>query len=48
MGRSGVRDLPWREKQRGPVAVGGGTPFLPPVTKHLPLALVETGRSARV
>ena len=27
---------------RNPVVVGGGTPFLPPVTKDLPLALVET------
>jgi dihydrofolate reductase len=27
---------------RNPVLVGGGTPFLPPVTKHVPLVLVET------
>jgi dihydrofolate reductase len=27
---------------RGPIIVGGGTPFLPPVTQHLPLELVET------
>ncbi|WP_153393591.1 dihydrofolate reductase family protein [Ornithinicoccus halotolerans] len=27
---------------RYPVLVGGGTPFLPPVTEHLPLALTET------
>ena len=27
---------------RNPVVVGGGTPFLPPVTKHMRLALVET------
>lgn len=27
---------------RNPVVVGGGTPFLPPVTKHVPLALVES------
>jgi len=27
---------------RNPVVVGGGTPFLPPVTKHVRLALVET------
>lgn len=27
---------------RNPVVVGGGTPFLPPVSEHLPLALVET------
>jgi dihydrofolate reductase len=27
---------------RNPVVVGGGTPFLPPVTKDVPLDLVET------
>src|SRR5215211_7349736 len=27
---------------RHPVAVGGGTPFLPPVTEHVPLELIET------
>jgi dihydrofolate reductase len=27
---------------RYPVVVGGGTPFLPPVTEHLPLDLIET------
>ncbi|HSK55271.1 MAG TPA: dihydrofolate reductase family protein [Jiangellales bacterium] len=27
---------------RYPVVVGGGTPFLPPVTEHVPLDLVET------
>jgi dihydrofolate reductase len=27
---------------RYPIVVGGGTPFLPPVTRHLPLDLVET------
>jgi hypothetical protein len=27
---------------RYPVFVGGGTPFLPPVTKHVELHLVET------
>ena len=27
---------------RNPVLVGGGTPFLPPVTRHVPLELVET------
>ena len=27
---------------RGPVVVGGGTPFLPPVTEVVPLDLVET------
>jgi dihydrofolate reductase len=27
---------------RNPIVVGGGTPFLPPVTEHVPLALVET------
>ena len=27
---------------RNPVLVGGGTPFLPPVTGHLRLDLVET------
>jgi dihydrofolate reductase len=27
---------------RNPVALGGGTPFLPPVTEDLPLELVET------
>jgi len=27
---------------RYPVVVGGGTPFLPPVTEHVPLDLMET------
>ena len=27
---------------RYPVAVGGGTPFLPPVTEYVPLDLIET------
>jgi dihydrofolate reductase len=27
---------------RYPVVVGGGTPFLPPVTAHVPLELIET------
>jgi dihydrofolate reductase len=27
---------------RVPVVVGGGTPFLPPVTEHVPLDLIET------
>ena len=27
---------------RNPILVGGGTPLLPPVTKHVPLDLVET------
>lgn len=27
---------------RCPVVVGGGTPFLPPVARHVPLELVET------
>ncbi len=27
---------------RHPVVVGGGTPFLPPVTEDIPLALIET------
>ena len=27
---------------RNPVIVGGGTPFLPPVTEDVPLALIET------
>ena len=27
---------------RNPVVVGGGTPFLPPVTEDVPLELVET------
>jgi len=27
---------------RNPIVVGGGTPFLPPVTKHIPLELIET------
>jgi dihydrofolate reductase len=27
---------------RHPVVVGGGTPFLPPVTEHVPLDLIET------
>jgi dihydrofolate reductase len=28
---------------RHPVVVGGGTPFLPPVTEDVPLELIETG-----
>jgi dihydrofolate reductase len=28
---------------RAPIVVGGGTPFLPPVTEDIPLDLVETG-----
>ena len=27
---------------RNPVVVGGGTPFFPPVTEDVPLALIET------
>jgi dihydrofolate reductase len=27
---------------RNPVLVGGGTPLLPPVTRHVPLDLIET------
>jgi len=27
---------------RYPVVIGGGTPFLPPVTEHVPLELIET------
>ena len=27
---------------RNPVVVGGGTPFLPPVTQDVPLDLIET------
>jgi dihydrofolate reductase len=27
---------------RNPIVVGGGTPFLPPVTKDVPLELIET------
>ena len=27
---------------RHPIAVGGGTPFLPPVTEAIPLSLIET------
>jgi riboflavin biosynthesis pyrimidine reductase len=27
---------------RAPVVVGGGTPFLPPVTADVPLELIET------
>jgi dihydrofolate reductase len=27
---------------RYPIVVGGGTPFLPPVTEHVPLDLIET------
>ena len=27
---------------RYPVVVGGGTPYLPPVTQHVPFDLVET------
>jgi dihydrofolate reductase len=27
---------------RNPIIVGGGTPFLPPITKSIPLQLVET------
>jgi dihydrofolate reductase len=32
---------------RYPGVVGGDTPFLPPVTEHVPLDLIEPGRSAR-
>jgi hypothetical protein len=32
---------------RYPVVVGGGTPFPPPVTEHVPLDLIETRSSAR-
>jgi dihydrofolate reductase len=31
---------------RNPVVVRGGTPFLPPVTEHVPLDLLETRRFA--
>jgi hypothetical protein len=31
---------------RNPIVVGGGTPFLPPVTEDVPLDLIETRRSA--
>jgi dihydrofolate reductase len=27
---------------RNPVVIGGGTPFLPPVTEHIPLDLIDT------
>ena len=27
---------------RNPIVVGGGTPFLPPVTEDVPIVLVET------
>ncbi len=27
---------------RNPIVLGGGTPFLPPVTEHIPLELIET------
>jgi hypothetical protein len=27
---------------RYPVVVGGGTPFLPPLSEHVPLGLIET------
>jgi dihydrofolate reductase len=27
---------------RNPIVVGGGTPFLPPVTEDVPLDLIET------
>ena len=27
---------------RNPIVVGGGTPFLPPVTEDIPLELIET------
>ena len=27
---------------RNPIVVGGGTPFLPPVTEDVPLELIET------
>ena len=27
---------------RYPIIVGGGTPFLPPVTEYVPLELIET------
>ena len=29
---------------RCPIAVGGGTPYLPPITSDLPLELIETRR----
>jgi dihydrofolate reductase len=32
---------------RYPGVVGGDTPLLPPVTEHVPLDLIEPGRSAR-
>ncbi|MFD9664020.1 dihydrofolate reductase family protein [Rhodococcus sp. NPDC059968] len=28
---------------RNPIVIGGGTPFLPPVTEDVPLDLIETG-----
>ena len=31
---------------RNPIVVGGGTPFLPPVTEDVPLELIETGTFA--
>ena len=31
---------------RNPIIVGGGTPFLPPVTRDIPMELVETGTFA--
>ena len=27
---------------RNPIVLGSGTPFLPPVTEHIPLELIET------
>jgi dihydrofolate reductase len=33
---------------RNPVVVGGGTPFLPPVTREIPLELIETRRFGSV
>ena len=33
---------------RHPILVGGGTPFLPPVTEDVPLDLIETNRRVRV
>jgi hypothetical protein len=32
----------WSAHVRYPIVVGGGTPFLPPVTEDIPLDLIET------
>ena len=45
-GRWGRPGTSWPRRElrmfRHPVVVGGGTPFLPPVTEDVPLDLIET------